>query len=201
VAKPVIGLLGGIGSGKSRVAEAMGTLGALVLDADRAAHRVLQEPDVRQWIVGRWGEAVEGPEGRIDRERLASIVFADRFELEALEALVWPPVRREFQRRIAAGQADPECRAIVLDVPKLLEAGWDRLCDRLLFVEAPAEVRLARVGQERGWTAEQLAARETMQRPLQQKRLRADYVIDNGGEWADTQAQLRQVFQEILDRS
>jgi dephospho-CoA kinase len=136
----VIGMLGGVASGKSLVAQELARLGAGLLDADRAAHEVLRMPEVETAARERWGTKVFGPDGRIDRARLAEIVFADApggpRERKYLEQLTHPKIgpllAREAERLAASGTA-----VAVLDAPLLLEAGWDKLCERLVFVDAP----------------------------------------------------------------
>ena len=179
----VIGVLGGVASGKSLVARQFAELGAGVLDADRAGHEVLEIPSVETAAVARWGERVLGADGRIDRAKLARIVFGRtseaKREREYLERLTHP----EIGRRLAdlAGRLSEAGTAIaVLDAPLLLEAGWDSFCDRLVFVDAPRPVRVARA-LARGWSEEDFAAREAVQQSLDRKRERADIVVDNSG--------------------
>jgi dephospho-CoA kinase len=197
VRKPVIGLLGGIGSGKSRVAGALAEAGATVVDADRLCHEALDRADVRQRVVQRWGEPICGPDGRVDRRRLGRIVFGAPDELKALTDILWPAIRPETLRRIEAGQADANTRAVVLDAALLLEAGWRDLCDRMVFVSTPAALRAQRVLAQRGWGKEELLTRESMQMPLEAKRAEADYLVDNGGPWPACREQLHEVLANI----
>lgn len=196
----VIGLMGGVASGKSLVARHMAALGAGVLDADRAGHEVLRTAAVESAARTRWGEAVFGPDGRIDRAKLAGIVFAGgpaaERERKYLEKLTHPEIGRrlaaEADQLAAAGAA-----AAVLDAALLLEAGWDRFCDRLLFVDAPRELRLARA-RERGWSEEEFAAREAAQLPLEEKRKRADAVIDGSGALEHARAQAERLWPSLI---
>ena len=143
----IIGL-GGVASGKSLVARQLAALGAGVLDADRAGHEVLRLPHVEAAARQRWGEAVFGPDGRIDRGRLAAIVFRPRPEGRARTEVPGtvdpsgnrPPAARAGRRLGGGGQRGGRA----LDAPLLLEAGWDKLCDKMVFVDAPWEARLAR---------------------------------------------------------
>ena len=141
----IIGLLGGVASGKSTVAAELARLGAGVLDADRAGHEVLQLKHIEAAVRRRWGEAVFGPDGHVDRTRLKTIVFArppaGPPERKYLEGLTHPEIGRLLQGQAAAMEAGGVTIA-VLDAPLILEAGWDKLCERLVFVDAPAEVRL-----------------------------------------------------------
>jgi dephospho-CoA kinase len=184
---PVIGLIGGIGSGKSAVAAILAARGAAVIDADRVGHEVLGEPEVTEEIVARFGENVlrrpasgESPEPQIDRAALGSIVFADPRSRRELESIVHPRMRERFRQDIGRLSQQGGARMIVLDAAILLEAGWDDLCDRVVFVEAPADLRRERVAKARGWTAAVLESRERAQWPPENKRLRADIVLVNG---------------------
>jgi dephospho-CoA kinase len=196
----IVGLLGGVASGKSYVAGLFCRLGAALLDADGAGHEVLREPEVESAARRRWGGEVFGPDGRIDRSRLAGIVFAAApdgpRELEYLEQLTHPRIedllRRQARQLEAAGR-----QVAVLDAPVMLKAGWDAFCDILVFVDAPREVRLARA-RGRGWTEDEFAAREAAQESLEAKRQRADMVIDNSGSPEATQAQLERCWHAIV---
>ncbi|MFP4144949.1 MAG: dephospho-CoA kinase [Phycisphaeraceae bacterium] len=196
--KPVIGLLGGPGSGKSFVAGLFTELGCAVIDADAIARDALTRPDVIDTLVSWWGEGIRDPEGGIDRSQVGQIVFEDPAELRRLEGLVHPIVgdrRAELRRRY---QADPEVRAIVEDVPLLLEKGLEGVCDVLVFVEASRETRLERVRAHRGWDDAELARRESRQMPLDTKRNRANYVLNNDGDPARTASEARRILSLIF---
>lgn len=192
--------MGGVASGKSLVAGLLAELGAGVLDADRAAHEVLTDAAVESAARERWGSNVFGPDGRIDRARLARIVFAGgpdgRRQRKYLEQLTHPRIGR-----LLAGQADrlraSGAAAAVLDAPLLLEAGWDRLCDKLVFVDAPRDIRLERA-RKRGWSEEDFDAREAAQESLEAKRRRADVVVDNSGSAASTRAQIERFWRTLV---
>jgi dephospho-CoA kinase len=179
--KPVIGLVGGIGAGKSAAAAAMARRGGRVVDGDRLGHEALEQPDVKQRLVERWGPRVLKPDGSANRRAIAGIVFNDPAELKALEGLVFPQIGRRVKQEIEAAQADPAVRFVVLDAAVMLEAGWSGACDRIVFVDAPREVRLARLTSRSGWTPDQIAAREAAQLPPEAKRARADAVLLNDG--------------------
>jgi dephospho-CoA kinase len=184
---PVVGLIGGIGSGKSYVAGLMNKRGAVVIDADAVGHGVLEEPEIRRQIVTTFGPGVvrsSAPNGTqngtIDRRALGSLVFADRHALLDLERIVHPVMRSRFIEVIESERRRGVAPAVVLDAAILLEAGWDDLCDRIVFVDASWPVRLARVSHSRGWSAEVLRARDAAQWPCERKKAMAHVVLTNG---------------------
>ncbi|MGO9114843.1 MAG: dephospho-CoA kinase [Thermoguttaceae bacterium] len=195
----ILGLLGGVASGKSLVSRQLAELGAAVLDADRAGHETLRMPCIEEAARQRWGNAVFSPDGHIDRSRLAGIVFAPPpdgpRERKYLEELTHPEIGR---RLLAQAEAQkPVAPLAVLDAALILEAGWDRLCDYFAFVDVPQELRLARALQ-RGWTEGDFAAREAAQESLDSKRARADVIIDNSGSAEHTQAQVQRLWQFLV---
>ncbi len=175
----VVGLIGGIGSGKSAVAAEFARRGARVIPADQIGHEALRQEHVRREVVHRWGPQMLDANGEIQRRKLGAIVFGDPRERKALEALVHPSIRQRIEEEVARAKADPGVRLIVLDAAILMEAGWNNVCDRLVYVDAPREVRLARVARQRGWAGRELEDRERAQLPLTEKQVRADHVLDN----------------------
>jgi dephospho-CoA kinase len=176
-----LGLVGGIASGKSVVADCFRDLGALVLDADQAGHEVLREPDIVAALRQRWGDRVVDPAGQISRRAVAQIVFASGNEAEKrfLEELTHPRIQMRLQQEMAKALAQtPPPRVAVIDAALLFEAGWDKLCDKIVYIDAPRDARLERAVR-RGWSAEQLAAREAAQMPLEEKASRSHILIRN----------------------
>ena len=194
--RPVVGLIGGIGAGKSLVADRLGQLGARVVDADRVGHETLQAPDVVVRLVKEFGDSIQSADGRIDRGRLAQIVFGDESRRRALEAIVHPPMVERFRREIARAQADEGTPLVVLDAAVLLEAGWDELCGVVVFVEAPRSVRIERLQRSRGWDEEELNRREAAQWPLERKRARADVVVRNDSDPDACRVAVDRLFRE-----
>jgi dephospho-CoA kinase len=181
VRKPVIGVVGGIGAGKSAVAAAMARRGGAVIDADRLGHAALEQPEVKRQLAARWGERVFKPDGSANRRAIAGIVFNNPEELRALEAMVFPYIGRRAREEIVKAQADSAVRFVVLDAAVMLEAGWADACDRIVYVEAPREVRLARLAARSGWSAADVAARESAQMPLEAKKAQSAAIIVNDG--------------------
>jgi dephospho-CoA kinase len=189
--KPVLGLVGGIGAGKSTVADALARHGGRVVAADPLGHEALEHPDIRARVLDVWGNRdILTLQGTIDRKKLGRIVFPSPVERSRLEHLVHPYIEGRIKEEVDKAQVDPAAKFIVLDAAIMLEAGWDGVCDRLIFVDAPRPVRLARVQSQRGWTDADLANREAVQMPSEKKKERADAVIDNGGPPEATAAQV-----------
>lgn len=178
---PVIGLAGGIGAGKSAVARVTAELGCAVSDSDALAREALEREDVRTQLVSWWGEGVIGTDGKVDRGAVARIVFGDDEQRLRLEGLVHPLVRVSRGEAIARAR-DAGARAFVIDAPLLFEAGLDAECDVVVFVDAPRELRLARVREHRGWDEAELDRREAAQLAVEEKRRRADVVVLNDGD-------------------
>lgn len=188
--KPVIGLFGAIGAGKSTIAAYLATRGGCVVDADKLGHSALENPGVKAALVDRWGERVLKPDGTVNRRVVGGLVFADPCERKYLEGLVFPVIGALMGERIAEAKRDPAGRFVVLDAAVMLEAGWAGACDRILYVDAPRDVRLARLAARSGWSAAEVAAREAAQWPAEKKMSRADAVIINDGKSAE-------VFQSV----
>lgn len=183
-----IGLIGGVASGKSAVAQRFAANGAVILDADRAGHLVLREAAVIELLVARWGEQILNETGEINRSAVAKIVFAASGEAERqfLNSVTHPRIAARLEVQLNELR-EANCPAAVLDAALLLEAGWDRLCDQIVFVDVPQEQRLARA-RSRGWDAGELARREATQLPLEEKKRRATVCLDNSGSLSELES-------------
>lgn len=195
--KPIIGLMGGPGSGKSTVAGLFAELGCAVIDADRLGHEALLRGDVMRRVRQAWGDAPFDGGGVINRSALGRIVFAEPAALRELEDIVHPHVHDGRHRLRALHQADASIVAIVEDCPLLLESKLDEQCDVLVFVDTPDDIRLRRVQESRGWDGAELKKRDQRQLPLDTKRDSADYVIRNDQDLAHVREQVRHVLQSI----
>jgi dephospho-CoA kinase len=197
----ILGVVGGIASGKSFVSNSLQQLGASVLDADRMGHLVLLEPEVQDALLKRWGAEILASDGRIDRKAIARIVFdpSERgiHALRFLEQLTHPRIGRLLDERLEQLRQLNRFPIVVLDAPVMFKAGWDRKCDRIVFVEAPEELRLKRATL-RGWTEADFRDRERRQESMEQKRQRADFVIDNSGTPQQTLQQVRVLWDKLL---
>ena len=191
----VIGLVGGVASGKSTVAALFAQLGAEVIDADAIARDVLESADVRENMRRAWGPSVFDGEGRPDRARVADLVFRDPDKRRELNAWVHPAVRAEMRARLDRSLRGRAAPLIVIDAPLLLEADLEAWCDAIVFVDADPARRAERAA-ARGWLAEEVARRESAQAPLDEKRARADLVIQNNGSVEETLLQVKRLFRQ-----
>ena len=193
---PTIGIVGGIGSGKSLVAKIMQTLGGYLIAADPLGHEALQQADIRAKLAERWGSAVLDEQGNVDRKPLGRIVFADVTELKALEALVFPYIEKRILQEMAYARTRPDVKFIVLDAAILLETGWHEYCGKIVFVDAPRAVRLTRLKDKRGWNEQELERREKVQLPVEEKRGHADAVIVNDGDYDKVAGQVQVTLEQ-----
>ena len=198
----VIGIAGGVGSGKSSVARHLASLGAVSLDADQIGHEVLGEMDVKEQLVGRWGALVTNDCDEIDRAAVSKIVFGQSpeslNELSFLEEILHPRIAQGLKDRISDLELAGEHKILVLDAAVMFKAGWDRCCDKFVFVEVPEAGRLERC-QQRGWTAEEFRRREANQQSLGLKRSQADWIVDNSGTSEETCDQLTKIWNELVE--
>lgn len=186
----ILGLAGGIGSGKSAVAALLGELGFVVSDSDAGARAVLEKPEVVRELVAAFGPGVLDGQGRPDRKAIADAVFGDAAKRRTLEGIVHPRLHEERAQLIEAARARGAA-GVVIDAPLLFEAGVDGECDAVIFVDAPRTLRLRRVTQGRGWSEEELARREAAQMPLSEKRARCRAVVANDDDHDALRARVR----------
>jgi len=177
-----------------------------VIDSDRNAHEELESPEVVRTLVSWWGKEVVCPDGQcVSRKAIARIVFSSACEadsseaLKRLEALLYPRLARKRDVLIRRLMAENKVQAIVLDSPKLIEAGLDRECDKIVFVDADRVVRLARLAKQRGWSAQEMALREKSQVSLDSKRKKADYKIVNNSSVDALRPTIERLFSDILE--
>ena len=171
-----------------------------MLDADALGHRVLDLPDIRARLVRAWGPGILRGSGsrsrsrsrsKVDRAALARVAFGSARSVGRLNRIVHPAILREIRRRLATAR-----RWTVLDAALLYEAGADRLCDRVIFVDAPRALRIRRTA-ARGWGAGELEKRERYQWPVAYKKKKADYVLNNTGPGSRTERQLEMILDEL----
>jgi len=176
---PVIGVIGAIGAGKSTVSEILAEAGGYVIDADKIGHEVLKQPEVFAQLRDKFGPTIFHEDGTVNRRALGQLVFADPLQRKVLESIVFPRIGRQTQLKVAEAVSQKLGRFVVLDAAVMLEAGWADACNAILFVDAPREVRLARLKARSGWSEAELTARESAQLPLDVKKERSQAIIEN----------------------
>jgi dephospho-CoA kinase len=193
MAKPfVVGILGGVASGKSEVARLLEGLGARVLDADRLGREALRDTVIRANLVDHFGESILGDDGEVDRARLADAAFGPPSRTEGLNRIVHPAVRDRLMEESRAAPGP-----VVLDASLLLEGGLLDACDLVVFVSASEAQREARA-RARGWPEGERARREASQAPLALKREKADVEVDNDGSLDATREQVNAIYRERI---
>lgn len=190
----IVGVLGGVASGKSTAARALEEAGCLRLDADELSRARFAEPEVRDALLQRFGPAVLGTAGAVDRAAVARATFGDEKARRFLEGLIHPAVRARLLEALAEAERDAAAaggtRWVVLDIPLLAESGWIHLCDHALFLETESAKRDARAQRDRGWAPGEVARREAAQIPLDLKRRLAERIFANE-DVASLRAELR----------
>jgi transcription termination factor Rho/dephospho-CoA kinase len=201
----IVGITGGIGSGKSTAAHILTTKGAILIDADKIASQLLTDQKVKEEIVEEFGESVLDGQGNVYRTYLAHAAFESKKNLEKLNKIMHPRITAEVQAQVEKvekaiarkGRTNKEKDLVVIDAPLLFEAGLDRLCDATVFVDTDLDTRLARTEEQRGWTKEELERREGFQDPPAKKKKRATYSVENTGALDKLEQQISEVTEQL----
>jgi dephospho-CoA kinase len=199
----IIGVVGGIGSGKSAVCRwvAQHDPSIRMIDADRDGHRALELPEVQQQLQDAFGPEILGPDGKILRSAIARRVFGTTPEHDdarrRLESIVHPAIAKLRDRQLSEMSSAGDVQAVLVDAAILQEAGWQEHCDAVVYVDVPREIRLQRV-RERGWNDEELARREASQWPLERKKAAADFVVDNSRTLDNAGTQMYEYIQRLI---
>jgi dephospho-CoA kinase len=195
----LVGLTGGIATGKSTVDAVLRELGAVIIDADVLAREVVEpgQPALAE-IAAEFGPGALGPDGRLDRKALGAIVFADPERRRTLEAMTHPRIRERFQGRIDELTAENFRGLVFFDAPVMIESGNYRNMDRMVVVVTDEATQVARLMARDGIAREEALRKMGSQMPLAEKAKLADYVIDNSGVSTATEAATRRVYQALL---
>ena len=196
----LVGLTGGIGSGKSTVARMLEERGAVVFDADLLAREAVEPGTLGHTaVIDRFGADVLAPGGELDREALASIVFADPSARRDLEQIVHPEVRRLFAEGSEAYR-DTD-RIVVFSAPLLVESGMHTAFEILVVVSATVPMQIERLMRQRGMSEPAIRARIDAQAPLEDKAAVADFLVDNEGTLAELESQVEQLWHDLSARA
>ena len=194
----IVGLTGGVASGKTAVSRALKEEGAYIIDADQIA-RELVRPHAPAWneLVRVFGKAILHGDGSIDRKKLADKVFADPNQRKLLNQILHPLITEEMDRRTRElGQKNPEAIAVI-DAPLLIEVGYHRKVDKLIVVSSTRTQQIERLEERDGISSEEAVRILSSQMPVEEKAKLADFVIRNEGSLAETRERVKEVFQEL----
>jgi len=194
----IVGLTGGVASGKTAVSQALKEEGAYIIDADQIA-RELVRPHTPAWneLVRVFGKAILDVDGSIDRKKLADKVFADPNQRKLLNQILHPLITEEMDRRTRElGQKNPEAIAVI-DAPLLIEVGYHRKVDKLIVVSSTQTQQIERLEERDGISSEEAVRILSSQMPVEEKAKLADFVIRNEGSLAETRERVKEVFQEL----
>ena len=196
--KPIIGLTGGIGAGKSTIAQMFADEGCMIISSDEIIRQAYKDSMIKQTLKKWWGKMIFSPDGEIDRAAVARKVFSRAEDRKKLEQLLHPYANQVRERMMQQAGEDPKIKAFVWDTPLLMETGLNRMCDKVVFVDAPRADRLARVKEGRNWTEADLEERENSQLPLDKKKEISDYCISNTADADYARGQVRDTLTRIL---
>ncbi len=191
----IIGLTGGIGSGKSTASHFFKERGIVVLCADTIAHQVIQ-PGTTAYkkIVHFFGKEILSPNKSINRQSLGALVFQNRSHLKQLNLITHPEVLKEFKKQIRHFKNE---RLVILDVPLLFESGMDKLCNYIILVSLSKKLQTLRIRKRDGLSETEIKKRIDSQMSLAEKRKRSDFIIDNSGTLAKTKKQIEKILSAV----
>lgn len=196
----VIGILGGIASGKSTVARMLGSLGASVIDADKICHQLINTEKIRDKICKKWGNQLQDKDGKINRRALGKIVFSDEEKLSELNKIIHPKVINIIRRQIADFTDKDKTNAIVLDAALLAEANLTILCDTIIFVDTKKHISMKRAQKSRKWPLHETTKREKFQHSMREKKAIADIIINNNLSKANTFNQVKDFWNKFITK-
>jgi dephospho-CoA kinase len=170
----------------------------VVIDADRIAKGFLQADDVKKQIRDRFGNGVFDKVGQVDKAKLAETVFVDESAVKAINDIIHPRVLAETEQLIEQYQKDRQVKAVVLDIPLLLETGWEKRCDKLIFVDCREPIRLNRIAKKGVFDENQLKKRENFQISLDKKAKISHYMVDNNNGLSELTKQIGEIFPALI---
>ncbi len=198
--KPVIGIVGGIGSGKSTVAREFLRQGCGMVNADEINHKVLQRKEIVDVLVSWWGGEILDSTGHIDRHAVSKIAINEPKQLKRLTDLVHPIILDLQVKLIEKLKKDENIKAIVLDVPLLIEIEWQGKCDYLVYIEVSDAIRHDRLAKERGWSEEKIKNLENLQISLDIKAEMSDYIVHSNSCISNLASQIDVILPKMLER-
>jgi dephospho-CoA kinase len=195
----IVGVTGGIGTGKTTFVTELARYGAAVFDADAIARTIVEEnQEIRNALMHAFGEDIFDSKGNLLRRKLGQIVFSNQSQLDVLNAIIQPILKQLLQNRAARFRKECPGKLAVIDMAILYEAGMESLCDRIIVVTAPNEFRETWLMQDRGWTRKEARQRIDAQMNVEIKRKRADIVVANTGSLAELFAKARSIYKDLV---
>ncbi|KEO82055.1 dephospho-CoA kinase [Tumebacillus flagellatus] len=196
----IAGLTGSIATGKSTVSALFEALGAVIIDADKIVRQV-QQPGQRAYedIVEAFGEEILLPDGALDRAKLGALVFGNDANRQKLNGIVHPRVREERDRQTQEALKQNPRAVIIWDIPLLIETGMHNQVDKVIVVYVDAETQFSRLLSRDELSEEAAKQRIASQMPIEEKKQYADYLIDNRGTLAETEEQVRKIWEELAE--
>lgn len=195
----IIGITGGVGSGKSTVAHSLAEFGAMVIDADRLCHELLNTEAVKREITALWPEAVDDDSDEINRKRLADIVFTSKEDITRLNGILHPLVIRQIEEKISVLTERMGSVRVVIDAALLEESGLSSICNVIIFVDTELHLRKDRCRKGRKWHSNEIERRERFQISAEAKRRKARFVIDNNGSKSNSANQVRALWDNFFE--
>lgn len=199
----IVGLIGGIGSGKTYVAEIFERLGAKLIEADKIAYTVLNHPQIKRTLSNWYGYGIIKKNGQINRKKLAEISFKNYKNIRRLNELTHPYIKKQISNRLNQlnnNRKLKEMGVVVIDAPLLLETGLDKFCDYIVFIKTSYKTRLNRVLVSRKWDRTEIKRRERYQIPLSRKQSKADFIINNNKSSDITTSHIKNILRLITKR-
>jgi dephospho-CoA kinase len=189
--------MGGIASGKSIVAAELAKLGCAVIDADVIAKQFLLDEGIKDQLRQKFGDDIFDGHGQIDKKKIAKKIFNSAKAVKLANSIIHPPVLQKVEQLIEAYQLQQGIKAIVLDIPLLVEVGWEKRCDKLIFIDCPEQIRLKRAEKRGVFDVNELKKRENFQISLDNKRKIANYIIENN-DLSELIKQIGNIFPALL---
>lgn len=196
----VVGLTGGIASGKSFVSSLFETLGAFIIDADEVYHRLLETEEITTKIGETFGLEFFNKDCKVDRKKLGRLVFSDPKSLEALNFITHPAVIREIDRILNDAKARGKALLFILSVPLLFEVGFDKEVEETIVVSVNRATQIDRLCKRSNLSMEEAIKRIDSQMPLSEKETRASFIIHNGDSRSKTEEQVAQLYKKLTDK-
>ena len=192
----VIGVTGGIGSGKTEVCQRLAALGLKVLNADQIAREISEsDPEVRNALIMYFGEGILNSDGLLNRRKLGELVFSNEAARRQINQIIHPRVLQQISQEIEACRRAGDCWVVIIEAALIYEVGMEKSLDGVVVVDAPVQARIDRIRQRDGLTRQEIENRIKSQMPLEEKVKRADFVVDNSGSISD----LEQKVKELVD--